>query len=148
MKDNLFYNRECFVYPGEYVPSLEVEELLEKLTICKEEMIALPPVNITELNDSFKIEVAVPGVSREDFFIQVSEHILSIVVLHHECDDFDKGASQLHEFNCGCFKRYIILPAYADAEFASAEYRQGILILHIPKSQKSPKSRTNQIVVY
>jgi HSP20 family protein len=148
MKNNLSYNRECLVYPGEYVPSLEAEELIEKLKTHNDEMVALPPVNITELVDSFKIEVAVPGVRREDFFIDVNEHVLTIVVLHYECDNRNKGASQLHEFDCGCFKRFIMLPAYADPEFTSAEYRQGILTLHIPKSQDRPKSRTNQIVVY
>jgi HSP20 family protein len=147
MKDNLYYNRERLVYPGEYVPMQEVEALLEKLVLAGNDSVAKPLVNMDESRDCYKIEVAVPGVSREDFFIAVHDTTLSIVVLHKEDEKVKKGL-QMHEFDTTCFERHLLLPENADTEFVSAEYNQGILSLHIPKTYKPPKARTSQIVVY
>jgi HSP20 family protein len=147
MKDNLCNSKEYLVYPGEYVPMPEVEALLEELMLAGNDSIATPPVNMDEFRDCYKLEVAVPGVSREDFFITVHNTTLSITVLHKEDKKVKKGL-QIHEFETTCFERHLLLPENADTEFVSAEYNRGILSLHIPKTYEPPKARTSQIVVY
>ncbi len=147
MTDNFCNSKECLVYPGEYVPMQEVETLLEELVLAGNDSIATPLVNMNEFRDCYKIEVAVPGVRREDFYITVHDTTLSIVVLHKEAKMINKEL-QIHEFDTACFERHLLLPENADTGFVSAEYNQGILSLHVPKTYESPKASTSQIVVY
>jgi HSP20 family protein len=146
MKHNLFYSKECLVYPGEYAPMQAVEARLEEL-LTSNDSVAKPLVNMDECRDCYKIEVAVPGVRREDFFITAHDTRLSIVVLHKEDEKVKKGL-KMHEFDTNCFERHLLLPENADTEFVSAEYNQGILSLQIPKTYQPPKAGTSQIVVY
>jgi len=147
MKTDLPHTKEYPVYPGEYVPMPEAIALLEELKIHSGDAAANPLVNMDESRDCFKIEVQVPGVRREDIFIYAHDNVLSILVLRKDRENLKKKL-QIHEFNAGSFERHILLPDDADTEFTSAEYRQGMLILHIPKTYEPSKSNTNQIVVY
>jgi HSP20 family protein len=148
MKNEFLYDSGCLVYPGAYVPLVKEAEVKSALRHSHESEGGLPPVNITELSDLFKIEVAIPGVNREDFHLYSDGNVLSVCVLH-KASGLNKGERfQLHEFNYECFDRHIILPDNVDAEFAIAEYKSGILCLHIPKTTHPAKNRHTQIVVY
>lgn len=148
MKEHLINRKEYSVYPGEFIPLPEEIEMLEKLKISGKEDASKPPINIDEFTDCFKIEVVLPGVRREDIFVQVNKNTLSIVVLHKDCEKNRKKV-QIHEFDSKCCERHILLPKGADAEFVSAEFRQGILRLHIPKTNEQQSDvHINQIIVY
>jgi HSP20 family protein len=84
-------------------------------------------------NNCYKIEMAVPGARREDFIINVHDNVLFIAALPRNNND--------------SIEQHLVLPSNADSEFASAEYRQGLLNLYISKTNKLSKT-TNQIVVY
>ena len=148
MKNITLYDTDCSIYPGDYVPLLKAEEIEEELRHSHEGQALFPPVNITELADSFKVEVAIPGVRREDFLLHANENILFVRVLHKEYVLEGSERFQLHEFNYQCFDRPVVLPDNADAEFISAEYKAGILRLLIPKRNQPAKNRHTRIVVY
>lgn len=88
-----------------------------------------------------------PGVKREDILIDVEGNVLTVWVLHREFGPCPV-CFQLHEFNYECFERHIILPENADAEFISAEYKEGILQIYFPKTKRLSKSINKRIVVY
>lgn len=133
-----------YVYPGAYVPLLEEEDLRNKFKCVRRKYIQVPPVDISESTNSFNVEMAIPGVSREDFFIVAQNHILSVRVLHKK-----QGSNfELPGFNYDCFRRNITLPKNVDAEFVSAEYKAGILSLNLPKADHFVKNRPTRIVVY
>lgn len=142
----MYYEKKYPVYPGEYILMPEIEALLGDFKIIRKDAFR-PLVNMDELADSFKIEMAIPGVKNEDILIQVHDHILSVTVLHKDRREMMKEL-KMHEFETECFERHIVLPDNADSEFASAEYRQGILKLYLPKTKEHSKFSTNQIVVY
>ena len=122
MINDVLYDTGCLIYLGAYVPLLKEEEVQEELKRSHEGETVYPPVNVTELADSFKVEVAIPGVKRENFLVHADENILSVCVVHKECGLHVGETFQLHEFNCDCFERDIILPDNTDSEFISAEY--------------------------
>ena len=146
MKNTLHHNAGCTVYPGSYVPFLEDEEVEEVLNRPHRNEIVLPLVNVTELANSFKVEVAIPGVNREDFFIHANENILSVCVIHK--DEELLGNVKYDTSDYECLDRDIVLPENADAEFISAEYKDGILCLHTPKSKRTNHNLHSTIVVY
>jgi HSP20 family protein len=134
MKNNIFHNSDGLIYPGVFVPLLKEKELQKELKKSQKSKTVLPAVNVTELKDSFKVEVSIPGVKREDFLILADENILSVCAIHKDCGLQKGEKSKRHEFNHECFDRHIILPDNADADFISAEYAAGILYLHVPKT--------------
>jgi len=137
---------EHAVYPGEYVPLPETEALVQSLTLWDINT-AKPLVNMDEQEDCFSIEMFVPGVSHEEILIYVHDNILSVIVLNQNYGTFIKP-SETHKYKINHFERHIVLPANADAAFASATYRQGILKLYIPKNETPTLSGSIHIIVY
>lgn len=148
MENDIINNAGSSTYPGSYVPMIKEEEILKELKRTHEGKMLLPPVNVAELPDSFKVEVAIPGVKREDFLIQADGNTLSVFVLHKDCEHPERECFKLHEFNYECFDRPIVLPDNADAEFTCAEYKEGILHLYVPKTIQPVKNLHTRIVVY
>ena len=149
MTCNLPYPKEHSVYPGEYVPLPEKEALLAGLRISgMDTPLQLPAVKMEEMKGCFKIEILIPGVKREDIFTYVENNILSIVVLHDNCDQLKIDKLQIHEFDTECLQRHILLPDNADAEFISAGYKDGVLSIYISKTKDSSKTGTQHILIY
>ena len=147
MKNNLACVKTFSAYPGEYSPMPWSEGLLKELSLTASASGPKPLVNLDEYDDYYKIEVLIPGASRDDIFLHVKNSVLSIIVLHMACE---KHLRQLHihEFDTRCFERHILLPENADTEFVSAEYRHGTLTLHISKTLKPSTLNDQQIIVY
>jgi HSP20 family protein len=142
------YSEKRSVYPGEFIPKVRTEDIAGELNKQHKMPVTEPLINVTEFAECFKVEVAVPGVSRDDFFINTDNNILSITVFHKEHPEKEKGSFQLHEFDCDCFHRHIILPENVDAEFVVAEYRAGVLHMYLPKTDHPLKQAPARIVVY
>jgi HSP20 family protein len=148
MKNTISHDIDCLIYPGVFVPLMKEKEVQNELKKSYKSKTVLPAVNVTELSDSFKVEVSIPGVKREDFLIFADENILSVCAVHKDCGLHKGEKSQRHEFNHECFDRHIILPENADSDFISAEYAAGILYLHVPKTKQPAKNLHTRIAVY
>ena len=136
------------IYPGEYVPLVSDKEIIEELNHLSQSEINQPAVNIREEKEVFNIEVAIPGVDRAEMVIYAHGTILSVCTAHkHTLAGEPKGAF-IHEFSCDGFDRQIELPENADTEFASAEYKSGILHLCLAKVNKPVKNPYTRIAVY
>ena len=96
----------------------------------------VPKVDIIENEKSFEIHVAVPGVNKEDFKIDLNENRLSVSGERK----FTKGQDEKHfrsiETQYGAFRREFILPENVDRENIQARYNSGILELLVPKDEK------------
>jgi HSP20 family protein len=122
-------------YPGEYIPfPLALDELLDELG-KQHEGTTIPLVNIVEFPDFFTVEIAVPGLKKEDFHVSINGSTLSIYVLHKEPEEHTKVYLQ-HDFNYCCFKKDINLPDKFITEFLYARYCDGILSISLPKANE------------
>ena len=110
MKQNkLNCRNQHSAYPGEYIPApLTLEELLDELQKPHEGGV-MPLVNIVEMHDVFKIELAAAGLKSDDFYVSINGNVLTISALHKDVTTVEKLYHQ-HEFNYCCFRRDIILP--------------------------------------
>ena len=134
-------------YPGEYIPTpLTLEELLDELQKPHEGE-ARPLVNVVEMPEVFIIEVAAPGLKSGDFYVSITDNVLTVSVLHKEKEAGKKLYHQ-HEFNYCCFKRDIVLPGNVDADFLSAVYKDGILCVRLPKSKERVINHVERIIIY
>lgn len=141
------HTKEYSVYPGEYIPLPETETMFEKLRHSNQIHFAEPPVNMDELDNCFKIAVAVPGVKREDILIYVHSNILSITIFHKEPAG-NKKVLPLHEFDNEYMERHILLPQNVDTELIAGAYNDGLLHFYIPKTNTPSLAHTYPVVVY
>ena len=143
-----YFSNNCTLYPGEYIPMLNATQLKVELKKFSKKNITEPSVNVTESADHFKLEVAIPGIRREDFFLSIDNNVLTLTVLHRRIGVTQEGRFQLHEFDYDCFKRHVILPENVETEFVRAEYREGILTMYLPKTTIVSKHGPTQVIVY
>ena len=102
----------------------------------------MPAVNIKELDSQFEIELAIPGIQKEDFAIEVEEGILSISSTQEEEQVNEKGKFTRREFSYNSFRRSFTLPDSVDPTKIDASYSNGVLRVLLPKhkeAQPQPK---------
>ncbi|MBU8882950.1 Hsp20/alpha crystallin family protein [Kaistella sp. DKR-2] len=99
--------------------------------------LTLPSVNVKELDRSFEIHVAAPGIKKEDFKINLEQNVLTISSENStENEEKDEnGAFTRREFNYSSFSRAFTLPETADPEKIEAAYEDGILKITVPKKE-------------
>lgn len=105
--------------------------------------ITLPAVNIKETNEAFVLELAIPGMKKSDFIIDVENKILSISSeIKNEVKDENENYTR-REFGYSSFKRTFTLPDSVESDKVKATYNDGILMVTLPKreeaKQKPPK---------
>jgi HSP20 family protein len=110
----------------------------------------MPSVNIIEDNDAYTIEVAAPGMKRENFKIEFENNILTIAS-HVENKDEEKDDRKnftRREFSYKSFQRTFSLPENkVEGERISAKYIDGILHILIPKREEAKVKPARQIAV-
>lgn len=113
----------------------------------EEEVSWMPSANIRERAEDFKIDLAVPGMNKEDFHIEVDNGMLTISGERKEevREQYEKLTRR--EFHYGSFKRSFSLPESADPEKVNAAYRDGVLSLTIAKREESKKKPKKQITI-
>ena len=99
--------------------------------------LTVPAVNITEEDNSYKVTVAAPGMSKKDFNIDVEGNMLTISAeKEEEKEESDKKFNR-KEYNYSSFSRSFTLPEEVAKEEISAKYDNGILMLTLPKNEKA-----------
>ena len=97
----------------------------------------IPPVNISEDAEKFQIELAAPGLAKEDFNIKLEKDVLHISTAKKLEEVKEHTKYTRKEFSFYSFKRSFNLPEIADQELISAEYKEGILYLSIAKKKEA-----------
>ncbi len=98
----------------------------------------LPSVNIRESNEAFDVELAAPGMSKEDFKIELNHNVLTISSeKKEEKETKGKDLYTRKEFSYQSFSRSFTLPNVADSENIEAKYENGILAIRIPKREEA-----------
>lgn len=97
----------------------------------------LPRVNVREDENQYSVEMAAPGMNKEDFNIELDDNVLTISSEQktEKGGDEEKGYTS-REFSYTSFQRSFTLPEIADSEKINASYDNGILRLTIPKKEK------------
>ncbi|EAY28534.1 Hsp20/alpha crystallin family protein [Microscilla marina] len=105
----------------------------------------VPPMNIIETADSYRLELAVPGYKKDDFKIHLDERELK-VSLDIETQKVEGETYHYKEFGYAKFSRKYNLPETADLDSIEAKYDAGLLRVIISKKE-SAKDKTRDIKV-
>ncbi|WP_242203623.1 Hsp20/alpha crystallin family protein [Aestuariivivens insulae] len=109
--------------------------------------ISMPKVNIKEVSDAFIVEMAVPGLKKSDFDINLDNNLLSISAeLKDESENKDDGYTR-REFGYSSFKRAFTLPETVNDSKINANYNEGILTVHLPKKEEAKQKPARTIKI-
>ena len=110
----------------------------------------LPAVNVKETNENYLIEVAAPGMKRDEFKVELDNNVLTISSQHeekHEEQDEARNYTR-REFNYQAFQRSFTLPEnQVEGEKISARYVDGILHIMVPKKEEAKLKPIKQITI-
>src|ERR1700742_64702 len=96
-----------------------------------------PAVNIAETENEFHIELAAPGLKKEDFKINLDKNVLSVSA-ENKSENVEEGKKfSKREYNYTSFTRSFNLPESVDHSNINAEYVDGILKLNVAKKEEA-----------
>jgi len=109
----------------------------------------IPAINIREDNDNFYVEVAAPGMTKDDFKVELDGTTLTISSEKENRQEQKEGEKySRREFSYQSFQRVFELPAHVvDAEHIQAKYEHGLLHLMIPKKEEAKQRPPRMIQI-
>jgi len=108
----------------------------------------IPSVNIKETDNEFMVEMAAPGMEKDDFKIDLNNNLLTISSEKQAENKVDEGKNiTRREFSYQSFSRSFTLPAIVETDKITAKYTNGILNVHIPKREEAKPKPLKQIKV-
>ena len=106
----------------------------------------VPAVNIAETENEFQIELAAPGLKKEDFKISLDKNVLSVAA-DKKAENVEEGKKfSKREYSFNSFTRSFTLPEVADQTKIEAAYTDGILTLKVAKKEEA-KFQSREIAV-
>ena len=105
-----------------------------------------PLVDITEDEKEYIVKAEIPEMKKEDIKLNVHDDVLTITG-ERKCEKEEKGKKYHRvERSYGSFIRSFTLPEDADGSNVAAEYKDGVLKVHLPKSDKA-KAKTIEVKI-
>jgi HSP20 family protein len=105
----------------------------------------VPRVDIFEEENAFEIHVAVAGMKKDDFKIDLNDNYLTISGERKFSKEKKENNYRLIETQYGTFSRSFTLPENVDASKINAKYNDGILEITIPKDEKKALKQTIKV---
>ena len=126
-----------------WFPSIFDDLFVEnRLDVGNYEKFSIPAVNIQEKNTNFVIELAVPGMKKEQFAIEVEDNTLQISSILENQEVSEEAKDETHytrkEFSYQRFSRSFTLPETVNVDEIKAAYEDGILRVTLPKIEEQP----------
>ncbi|NVO02571.1 MAG: Hsp20/alpha crystallin family protein [Bacteroidetes bacterium] len=107
----------------------------------------MPATNIIDKKESFELELAVPGLQKEDFKISLENNLLTISS-EKECKKTDEDSTYSRkEFSYCSFSRSFTLPKTVNTDDINAQYENGLLKIVLPKKEELISKVSKEIQV-
>lgn len=107
----------------------------------------IPAVNIREREEHFLLELAAPGMKKEDFKIKLDNNVLTISSEQKEANEEAKEKFTRKEFYYQSFSRSFTLPKSVDLDKIKADYNHGVLSLTMPKREEAKVAINREIAI-
>lgn len=96
-----------------------------------------PPMDLAETDDTYRLFLDVPGIRKDDLEINFQNNTLTVRGTRSGWDHDENATLVRSERATGDFFRSITLPESIEAEDIEAEFDNGVLTIHVPKTEKS-----------
>lgn len=138
-----------------WLPSIFNDIFADELIGQRTRRAALPAVNIIENEKGYRIELAAPGMGKEDLQVSINENDELVVSFekhdekHENAETHEKRGTYLRrEFSFGSFRQSFVLPEDVEKQDIAASMENGVLVVELPKkdlSKEVPAARQIEI---
>ncbi|WP_320887863.1 Hsp20/alpha crystallin family protein [Bacteroides clarus] len=113
-----------------------------------------PAINVFETEKEYKVELAAPGMTKEDFNVHIDEENNLVISMEKKTenkeesnkDEKKEGRYLRREFSYSKFQQTMILPDDVDKEKISAQVENGVLNINLPKFTQQEKEKTKKFI--
>jgi len=108
-----------------------------------------PAINVVESEKSYKVELAVPGMKKEDFTIQINEDNELVISMEKKEEKKEENAQSRYlrrEFSYSKFQQTLILPENVDKEKIDAKVEDGVLTVDLPKRLPEETKKATKVI--
>ena len=106
-----------------------------------------PAINVVESDKDYKVEVAAPGMKKEDFNIHLGDNNELIITMEQKNENKEEHKKYLRrEFAYSKFQQSFVLPDNVEKEKISASVNEGILTIELPKQAPEEKAKVNRVI--
>ena len=106
-----------------------------------------PAINVVESDKDYKVEVAAPGMKKEDFNIHLGENNELVITMEQKNENKEEHKKYLRrEFAYSKFQQSFVLPDDVEKEKISASVNDGILTIELPKHAPEEKAKVNRVI--
>ena len=107
-----------------------------------------PAINVIETPEEYTVELAAPGLKKEDFNVNINEEGNLVVKMEKKIEQEDKKAHYLRrEFNYTKFEQTLLLPDDVEKAKISARVEHGVLNVTLPKTEQARTKVERQIEI-
>ncbi len=106
-----------------------------------------PAINVLETADEYIVELAVPGMTREDFEVNINDDGDLHIKMEHKSEPVEKAHYLRREFAYGRYEQTLVLPEDVDHEKIGARVADGVLTVTLPKLRPNQQKITRNIEI-
>ncbi len=107
----------------------------------------VPGVNISETDEMYKLEMAAPGLEKDDFKINIENDVLSVSAEKKSESTENNDKITRREYSYSSFNRSFTLPEMVDTDKIAASYNNGIMKIELPKKEEAKPKTPKEIKV-
>lgn len=108
-----------------------------------------PAINVLENENNYEIEVAAPGMKKEDFKVHIDENGNLAIEMEKKMEDKEEkkhGHYLRREFSYSKFQQTMVLPDDVEKDKISAKVENGVLNVIIPKIEKTKAEDARRVI--
>lgn len=108
-----------------------------------------PAINVFETEKEYKVELAAPGMTKEDFNVHIDEENNLVISMEKKTENKEEkkeGRYLRREFSYSKFQQTMILPDDVDKEKISAQVENGVLNIGLPKFSEQEKEKAKRFI--
>lgn len=106
-----------------------------------------PAINVLETPDEYRVELAVPGMTREDFEVNLNADGDLHIKMEHKTDSPEQAHYLRREFAYGKYEQTLVLPDDVDQEKIGARVADGVLTVTLPKLRPNQQTVSRNIEI-
>nr|WP_320058741.1 Hsp20/alpha crystallin family protein [uncultured Bacteroides sp.] len=108
-----------------------------------------PAINVIESENDFKVEVAAPGMTRDDFNVRIDEDENLVISMEKKSENKEEkkdGRYLRREFSYAKFQQTMVLPDNVDKEKITAKVEDGVLSIDLPKLSEAETKKAQKLI--
>lgn len=135
-------------YSQEWLPSI-FNDFFDNDWMVKANATA-PAINVIESDTDYKVEVAAPGMTKEDFNIHLSEDNELVISMEKKTENKEEDKENKkylrREFSYTKFQQALVLPDDVEKDKINANVTNGVLTIELPKRTPEEKAKINKVI--